>query len=96
MNLFAEQHGDTDIENKLMDMAGAGGKGEGGRYVKTNMETYISLCEIDNQWEFAVWLRELKLRLNNNLMGWDGETGGRDIQVGGDMGKPMHRNQWKL
>ena len=54
MNLFAEQHGDTDIENKLMDMAGAGGKGEGGRYVKTNMETYISLCEIDNQWEFAV------------------------------------------
>ena len=25
----------------------------------------------------------------NNLEGWDGEGGGRDIQVGGDMGKPM-------
>ena len=25
------------------------------------METYISTRKIDNQWEFAVWLRELKL-----------------------------------
>ena len=24
-----------------------------------------------------------------NLEGWDGEGGGRDVQVGGDMGKPM-------
>ena len=27
--------------------------------------------------------------LHNNLEGWDGEGGGRDVQVGGDMGKPM-------
>jgi len=26
---------------------------------------------------------------DNNLEGWDGEGGGRDVQVGGDMGKPM-------
>ena len=25
----------------------------------------------------------------NNLEGWDGEGGQRDVQVGGDMGKPM-------
>ena len=33
--------------------------------------------------------QELILGLNNNLEGWDGERGGRDVQVGGDMGKPM-------
>ena len=25
----------------------------------------------------------------NNREGWDGEGGERDVQVGGDMGKPM-------
>ena len=24
------------------------------------METYITICKINSQWEFAVWLRELK------------------------------------
>ena len=27
---------------------------------KSNMETYITICKIDSQWEFAVWLRKLK------------------------------------
>ena len=27
--------------------------------------------------------------LCNNLEGWDGEKGGRDVQAGGDMSKPM-------
>ena len=46
---------------------------------KRNMETYITVCKIDNQWEFAVWLRKLKQGLCiNNLEGWDGgEMGGR-------------------
>ena len=26
-------------------------------YGKSNMETYITMCKIDTQWEFAVWLR---------------------------------------
>ena len=26
-------------------------------YGKSNMETYITICEVDSQWEFAVWLR---------------------------------------
>ena len=29
-------------------------------YVKSNMETYITICEIQSQREFAVWLRKLK------------------------------------
>ena len=33
--------------------------------------------------------QELKLGLSTNLEGWQGEGGGRDAQVGGDMGKPM-------
>ena len=52
-------------------------------------ETYIAIYKIGSQREFAVWLRELKPGLRNNLEGWDGEGGGRDIQVGGDKGKPM-------
>ena len=27
--------------------------------------------------------------LSNNPEGWDGEGGGRNVQVGGDMGKPV-------
>ena len=34
--------------------------GEGEMYGKSNMETYITICEIDRQWGFAVWLRKLK------------------------------------
>ena len=28
--------------------------GEGEMYGKSNMESYITICKIDNQWEFAV------------------------------------------
>ena len=34
--------------------------GEGEMYGKSNMETYITICKGDGQWEFAVWLRKLK------------------------------------
>ena len=47
-------------------------------YEKSNMETYIAICKIDSQWEFAVWLRDLKQGLCINLEGWNGEgDGGR-------------------
>ena len=29
-------------------------------YGKSNMETYITICKIASQREFAVWLRKLK------------------------------------
>ena len=34
---------------------------------------HITICKIDSQWALAVWLRELKLGLGNNLEGQDGE-----------------------
>ena len=46
-------------------------------YGKSNMETYITICNIDSQWEFAVWLRKLKQGLCINLVGWDGAGDGR-------------------
>ena len=52
-------------------------------YGESDMETYIAICKIDNQWVFAVCLRELKTGLGNNLEGWDGEGDGTDVQVVG-------------
>ena len=62
--------------------------GEGEIYGKSNMETYITMRKIDNQWEFAVWHRKLKQRLCINLEGWDGEGDGREVQKGGDISIP--------
>ena len=49
-------------------------------YMKSNMETYITICKIDSQREFAVWLRKLKQGLCIHLEGWGGEGGGREVQ----------------
>ena len=53
MNLFAEQQWrhrqKTDLWTQLVEQ-----EGEGGMYGESNMETYITICKIDSQWEFAV------------------------------------------
>ena len=46
------------------------------------MESYITMCKIDNQQEFSVWLRKLKQGLCINLEEWDGEVDGREFQKG--------------
>ena len=43
--------------------------GEGELHRQRNMETYITICKIDSQQEFAVWLRKLEQRLCINLVG---------------------------
>ena len=48
---------------------------------KSNMETYITICKIDSQQEFAVWLRKLKQGLCIKLVGW-----GRRLE-GGSKGR---------
>ena len=58
-------------------------------YGKSNMETLITICKIDSQREFAVWLRKLKQGLCINLAGWDGEGDGREVQRRGDICIPM-------
>ena len=44
-------------------------------YGKSNMETYITMCKIDSQQEFAVCLRKLKQ--------------GLCVSLGGGMGRKM-------
>ena len=51
-------------------------------YGKSNMEIYITICKIDIQQEFAVWVRKLKQGLCINLEGWDAEGDGREFQKG--------------
>ena len=47
-------------------------------YGNSNMETYITICKIDSQQEFAVWFRKLKQGLCINIGGGVGrEMGGR-------------------
>ena len=53
---------ETQTENRLMD-TGLGEEGEDGMYRYSNMETFITICKIESQWEFAVWRRELRLGL---------------------------------
>ena len=54
-------------------------------YGKSHMETYITICKIDSQWEFSVWLRKLKQGLCFNLEGWNGEGDGKEGLKGGDI-----------
>ena len=42
---------------------------EGAMYGESNIEIYNTMCETDSQWEFAVWLRELKQGLCDRLKG---------------------------
>ena len=62
---------------------------EGEMYGKSNLETYITICKMDSQQEFAIWLRKLKQGLCINLEGWDAGGDGTEVQKGGDTCIPM-------
>ena len=47
-------------------------------YGKSNMEIYITICKIDIQQEFAVWVRKLKQGHCINLERWDRERDERE------------------
>ena len=53
------------------------------------METYITICKVDSQGEFAIWFRKLKQGLCINQEGWQGLGYGREVQKGGDICIPM-------
>ena len=65
-------------------------------YGKSNMETYITICKIDTQWEFAVCFRKLKQRLCINLEGWDGVEDGREVKKEGIICIPIADSCWGL
>ena len=86
-NLFTGQQWRNRHREEAYGHGERGGEGE--MYGKSNMETYIAICEIDSQWEFAVWLRKLKRGLCIDLEEWDGEGDGTEVQKGGDICIPM-------
>ena len=63
-------NGKTNEENRLIDTEKRGGEGE--MYGESNMETYITMCKIDSQGKFAIWLRKF-------LDGRDREEDGREF-----------------
>ena len=78
-NLFTGQQWRNRHRGKTYGHEGRGGEGE--MYGKSNMETDITVCKIDNQQEFAVWLRKQGLCISpEGEMGR--EMGGRFKQKG--------------
>ena len=90
MNLFRNRHREQTYGQGVRE------EGEGEMYGESNMESYIAICKIDSQWEFAKWLRELKQGLCNNLEGWDGDGDEREVGEGGDICIPMADSCWYL
>ena len=76
-----------------MDKVG-GEEGEGETYGDSDIEIYNSIFKVDSQQYFAVWLRELKQGLCDNLEGWGGEGDGREDWKGRDMGVLMADSCW--
>ena len=74
-NLFAGQQWRNRHREQTYGHGERGGEDE--MYGENNMETCITICKIDSQWEFAVCLRELKQGLCINLEWWNGEGGSR-------------------
>ena len=55
MNLFTEKQWRCRHREQTYGHGERGGESE--LYGENNMETYITICNIDSQWESAVWLR---------------------------------------
>ena len=65
--------------------------GESEMYGETNMETYIAICKIDSQREFALWLRKLKQGLYQPRgVGWGGRW------EGGSKGRGIYVYLWLI
>ena len=73
---------DTDIENRLTDTGKE--EGEGGVCGESNMETYITICKIDNQWEFVYNSQ------NSNQGPVTTQRGGIGRKVGGRLKRKGH------
>ena len=87
-NLFAGQQWRNRHRKQTY---GHGQRGEERKtYGESNMETYITVCKIDSQWEFAICLRNLKQGLSINLEGWDEEMEGKFKREG------MYVYQWLI
>ena len=68
-NLFTGQQWRNRHSEQTYGHGERGGESE--MYGKSNMETYITICKIDNQREFAVWFKKLKQGPCTYLEGWN-------------------------
>ena len=90
---------DTDVENRLADTVG---EGEGGMNGESSVETFtLSYVKQISFFSFlffflAVWHRELNPMLCDNLEGWDGVEGGREVQEEGDICIHMADSFWYM
>ena len=82
-NLFTRQQGRN--RHREQTCGHVESRGEGETYGKSYIETYITICKIDSQQEFSVWLRKFKQGLCINLEGWDREGCRRQVQKEGDI-----------
>ena len=57
---------------------------------------FTTICKIDSQWKFAVGLQKLNPGFCDNLEKWEGVTGGREVQEGGDICTPMANSCWYI
>ena len=92
-NLFTGQQWRNRHREQTYGHGERGGEGE--MYGKSNMETYITICKIDSQWAFAVWLRKLKQGLCINLAGgWGGrrERGSKGEDICADSCRGLTEN----
>ena len=80
-NLFTGQRWRNRHSEQTYGCGERVGKGE--IYGKSSMETCITICKIDSQWEYAVCLRKLKLWLCINPEGWEGERDGMEVKKEG-------------
>ena len=86
--------GDTDIKNRLSDMgkgvAQGRGKEEGGMIWESSTETYtLPYVKQIKSGSLMYDTGNPKPGLCDNLEGWDGEGGGREVQEGGELCIPM-------
>ena len=99
MHIYVIQKAGTDepifraameIQTQRTDWWTQGGRKRGwGEWRQQHGNIYTTICKIDSQWEFAIWLRELRLGLFDNLQGLHGVGGGKDAQEGEDIYIPM-------
>ena len=81
---------DTDVKKDFWIL----GEGDGGMIWENSIETYITICKVDDQGKFNAWSRAV---LFDNPEGWGGEGGGRGVQDGETHVHPwvIHVDVWQ-